>query len=120
MTVENHEGIDYAADPGTPVRVARAGKVLFAGFSKVYASRVDKKDQSRFVIVRHADGKSSRYVHLATLRVRPMQEVKAGDILGTAAASDEWTSPVVHFEIRAADGVAVNPAPLLAPAGKHP
>jgi len=115
LASEIHEGIDYAVAPGTPVRAARAGKVLFAGFSKFYASRKDKKDQSRFIIVRHADGQTTRYVHLATLRVRPMQEVAAGDILGTAASSDEWTVPVVHFEIRNAAGTAVNPAPLLEP-----
>ena len=73
-----HEGIDYSAPPGTVVRAARSGKVIFAGFSKMYVSRADKKDQSRFVIIRHADGQSSRYVHLAGLRVRPGQDVKPG------------------------------------------
>src|SRR5690349_4956167 len=57
---EMHEGADYAAAEGTPVRAARSGKVIFAGFSKMYASRADKTEQNRLVIIRHADGKSSR------------------------------------------------------------
>jgi murein DD-endopeptidase MepM/ murein hydrolase activator NlpD len=110
---ENHEGIDIAVLAGAPIRAARSGKILFAGFSKAYASRIDKTDQNRLVIVRHADGMSSRYVHLDSLRVRPMQEVTAGQVLGTAAESDEWTESVLHFEIREVNGTPVNPRPLL-------
>lgn len=112
--MEMHEGVDFATAPGTPVRVARSGQVLFAGFSKAYASRADKTDQSHLVIVRHADRMSTRYVHLNSLKVRSMQEVLAGDIVGTAGESDEWTEPVLHFEIRAANGKALNPKLFLA------
>ena len=113
--MEIHEGIDIAVTPGALVRAARSGKVLFAGFSKMYASRADKTDQNHLVIVRHADGMSSRYVHLDSLRIRPMQEVASGQVLGTASASDEWTEPVLHFEIREANGKPVDPKPLLLP-----
>jgi len=110
---EMHEGIDIAVTPGALVRASRPGKVLFAGFSKAYASRADKTDQNHLVIVRHADGMSSRYVHLDSLRVRPMQEVASGQVLGTASESDEWTAPVLHFEIREANGKPIDPKPLL-------
>jgi murein DD-endopeptidase MepM/ murein hydrolase activator NlpD len=113
VKMEVHEGIDIAVTPGTLVRATRSGKVLFAGFSKAYASRADKTDQNHLVIVGHANGMSSRYVHLDSLRVRPMQMVVAGDVLGTASASDEWTVPVLHFEIRQASGKPVDPRPLI-------
>jgi len=110
---ERHEGICLRASPGQTVRAARSGKVLFAGFSKAYVSRANKQEQQHLIIVRHADGESSRYVHLNTLAVRPPQEVKAGDVLGTASGSDEWTEPVLHFEIRAVNGAALNPEKYL-------
>ncbi|HVO33368.1 MAG TPA: M23 family metallopeptidase [Elusimicrobiota bacterium] len=110
---EMHEGLDWAVAPNTPVMASRSGKVLFAGFSKMYASRVDKTDQSRLMIIRHDDGKSTRYVHLNTLSVRPGQQVLSGDVIGTTAESDEWKVPVLHFEIRDAGGRALNPAKLL-------
>jgi len=106
---EMHEGVDYAAPLGTPVRAARSGKVIFAGFSKMYASRADKSEQNRLVIIRHVDGKSSRYVHLGTLHVKPGQDVLSGQVLGVLDESDEWTEPVLHFEIRDVQGQAVNP-----------
>ena len=110
---EMHEGIDFAVPPGSSVRAARSGKVLFAGFSGAYVSRADKKDKNRLVIVMHADGRSSRYVHLARLLVGPRQTVKAGDPVGTSAPSDEWVQPVLHFEIREANGKALDPLPLI-------
>jgi len=110
---EPHLGLCLRVKPGQAVRAARSGKVIFAGFSKEYASRANKKDQSRLIIVQHVDGESTRYVHLNDLRVRPMQEVRAGDILGTAATSDEWSVPVLHFEVRGANGAPRDPAPLI-------
>jgi murein DD-endopeptidase MepM/ murein hydrolase activator NlpD len=83
--------------------------VLFAGYSTAYVSRKNKKEKNHLVIVHHTDGKSSRYVHLDRLRVKPGTEVSPGDVLGTASASDEWTEPVLHFEIRDASGKAVDP-----------
>lgn len=112
---EPHEGVDYRAAVGSAVRAARSGKVLFTGFSTSYVSRADKTQKHRFVIVRHADGMSTRYVHMSALRVRPGQEVKSGQVLGMVTESDEWTEPVLHFEIRDAQGQAVNPADWIAP-----
>src|SRR5438105_1854623 len=83
--------------PGSAVKAARSGKVIFAGFSKMYVSRADKTDQHRLVIVRHADGMSSRYVHLNALHVKPGQEVQSGQVLGVLAESDEWAEPILHF-----------------------
>ena len=115
--VEMHEGVDYAANPGTPVRAARSGRVIFAGFSKMYVSRTNKNDQHRFVIILHADGKSSRYVHLNGLRVRPGQDVKAGQALGVVAESDEWVAPVLHFEVRNIQGQPIDPEKVMTEVG---
>ena len=106
---EMHKGVDFAVPEESSIRAARSGKVLFAGFSGEYVSRRDKTDKNHLVIVVHSDGKSSRYVHLNSLRVRPGQVVKAGDLLGTSADSDEWDVPVVHFEIREANGKILDP-----------
>ncbi|OGR89677.1 MAG: hypothetical protein A2992_02425 [Elusimicrobia bacterium RIFCSPLOWO2_01_FULL_59_12] len=110
---ELHEGVDFVVPPEAQVRAARSGKVLFAGYSGAYVSRADKKDKNHLVIILHEDGKSTRYVHLERLRVRPGLIVKAGDVIGTTSESDEWTVPVLHFEIREANGQALDPMDFL-------
>lgn len=117
---EMHEGVDFGVSPGASVKAARSGKVLFAGFSKEYSQRADKKQQNRLVIVRHVDGTSSRYVHLATLKIRASQEVTAGDLLGTVDRSDEVSMPVLHFEIRNATGKPLDPGAIFANEGLIP
>jgi len=109
VMTERNEGVGFRVEPGQTVRAARSGRVIFAGFSKSYVSRADKREQERLVIIYHDDKQSSRYVHLNTLAVRPPQLIKAGDVIGTASESDEWTEPVLHFEIRAANGKPLNP-----------
>jgi len=111
--MEQHDGVDFVVQAGAPIKAARSGKVLFAGFSKAYVSRSDKTEQSHMIIVLHADGKSTRYVHLQSTRVRPMQQVQAGDLLGTASESDECNVPVLHFEIRDPGGRPLNPEKVL-------
>ena len=109
---EVHEGLDFGVPVGTPVKVSRSGRVIFAGFSKMYVQRADKKQQNRLVIVRHSDGSSTRYVHLNIPKVKPPQDVKAGQVIAVVAESDEREEPVLHFELRDKAGRAVNPVPL--------
>jgi murein DD-endopeptidase MepM/ murein hydrolase activator NlpD len=113
-TSEMHEGVDYAAQPGATVRASRDGKVIFAGSSKMYVSRKNKTEQKRLVILRHADGMSTRYVNLSALKVRPGSDVVAGQVIGTVAASDEVSQPVLHFEIRDMQGKALDPVETMA------
>lgn len=117
---EPHYGVDVKAGAGQTVRAARSGRVIFAGFSKEYVSRADKKQQERLIIIVHADRQSTRYVHLNSIAVRPPQMVEAGDAIGTASESDEWTEPVLHFEIHAANGKPLNPEKFLPKSGHKP
>lgn len=110
---ELHEGIDFSVPEGSSVHPSRSGRVIFAGFSKAYASRQDKKDKNHLIIVMHPGGWSTRYVHLNRLMVTPGEEVTPETVLGTSSQSDEWTEPVVHFEIRNPEGKAVNPEKYL-------
>lgn len=108
-----HEGVDYAGVAGMPVLAAKSGKVLFAGFSRAYVSRKNPKDQQRLIILMHPDGQSTRYVHLSSIKVKPSTEVQAGQLIGTLADSDEWTQPVLHFEIRDKRGIAQDPETMI-------
>lgn len=96
-----HKGIDLAAPTGTKVGATRDGVVTRSGF--------DKKGYGNWVEVRHPDGTTSRYGHLAKRGVKVGQEVDQGDRLGTVGNTGRSTGPHLHFEIRDAQGRPVDP-----------
>jgi hypothetical protein len=99
-----HLGVDFAARPGTPVRAAGAGTVVFAGLVA----------NTRHVVVLHADGLRTSYSFLATIRVRRGQAVAPGAVLGTTGGRGEHhDGDVLHFGLRVG-GTFVDPMRLFA------
>jgi murein DD-endopeptidase MepM/ murein hydrolase activator NlpD len=86
-----HEGVDFAADTGTPVRCAADGTVVHTGSLDVYGT---------VVAVAHADGLATVYAHLSAALVAPGQALAAGDLVGRVGASGNAFGPHLHFELR--------------------
>jgi len=96
-----HQGTDFAAEYGTPVRSIADGVVSFAGREGDYGNMVE---------VRHANGVATRYGHLSAFApgIRAGVAVKQGQYIGNVGASGLATGPHLHFEVRI-HGRAVNP-----------
>jgi murein DD-endopeptidase MepM/ murein hydrolase activator NlpD len=100
---EMHHGIDIAAPTGTPIKAARAGTVVYAGWRSVYG---------RTVIVDHGDGTRALYGHASAILVRKGQKVKAGQSLARVGKSGRATGPHLHFELHQGERT-VNPLAYL-------
>lgn len=100
-----HQGLDLAAEEGSAVSAAKGGKVILAGQAEGYGN---------LVIVEHSDGQQTYYGHLQNILVTQGQAVSAGQQLATVGNTGLSTGPHLHFEIRTADGKAVDPLPLVA------
>jgi murein DD-endopeptidase MepM/ murein hydrolase activator NlpD len=96
-----HQGIDFSAAYGAPVRVVGKGTVVFAGRLGGYGNVVE---------VRHNDHTETRYAHLSGFGpgVREGSHVEQGQTVGFVGASGLATSPHLHYELRI-NGRAVNP-----------
>ncbi|MBK9548974.1 MAG: M23 family metallopeptidase [Gemmatimonadetes bacterium] len=96
-----HEGIDYAANSGTPVRAASEGQIVRAGWAGGYG---------RLVEIRHRNGITTRYAHLSSISVkaRPGARVGQGDIIGNVGSSGLSSGPHLHYEFRV-NGTARDP-----------
>jgi murein DD-endopeptidase MepM/ murein hydrolase activator NlpD len=104
---DHHNGVDLAADEGTPVRAAGAGIV------RVATTRYEEgADWGTVVVVEHADGYQTFHAHLGSLSVTPGQRVVRGDELGTVGATGRVTGPHLHFEVHK-DGLPVDPKGLI-------
>lgn len=102
-----HLGVDFAAAPGTLVRAAGAGTVVFAGLVA----------NARHVVVRHAGGLRTSYSFLASIRVRGGEVVAPGEVVGTTGGRGEHHGPaVLHLGLRIGDAY-VDPMRLFASAG---
>jgi murein DD-endopeptidase MepM/ murein hydrolase activator NlpD len=87
----SHQGTDYAADAGTPVRATAVGTVVQAGYSGGYGLMVE---------LRHANGIRTRYGHLSRLGVgiRRGAHVTQRQTVGLVGSTGLSTGPHLHYE----------------------
>lgn len=86
----NHNGIDIAANPGTPIYAPAMGIVTFSDVRSGYGN---------YIMIDHGDGYVTTYAHLTTSYVNEGDCVKAGDLIGTIGSTGRVTGPHLHFEI---------------------
>jgi murein DD-endopeptidase MepM/ murein hydrolase activator NlpD len=87
-----HQGTDYAASAGTPVRALGNGTVVFAGWKGGYG---------RVVEVRHRNGYLTRYGHLQGFAsgIKRGVSVSISRTIGYVGSSGLATAPHLHFEV---------------------
>ncbi len=98
-----HEGMDIAAQTGTPVMAPADGVVIRAGFGTGYGNMVE---------ISHGYGVKTIYGHNSRLNVKPGQRVKRGDVISYVGDSGSSTGPHLHYEVRV-NGLPVNPVRYL-------
>jgi murein DD-endopeptidase MepM/ murein hydrolase activator NlpD len=86
-----HNGVDYAAPTGTPIRTVGDGVVAFAGVQRGYGNVVE---------IMHRDGKSTLYAHMSRIDVRVGQTIEQGSTIGAVGSTGWSTGPHLHFEFR--------------------
>ncbi len=99
-----HNGIDFAAAPGTAVHATADGIVARAAYSKDYGN---------LVLIDHGNGCSTLYAHNERLLVRAGEPILAGQPIALVGSSGRSTGPHLHFEVRQ-DGVRVDPQDYVA------
>jgi peptidoglycan hydrolase-like protein with peptidoglycan-binding domain len=99
-----HTGVDYAADAGTPVRAAAAGRVTFAGWHPA--------GWGFLVTIAHGRGGRTMSAHLSRIDVKVGTRVRAGQTIGAVGSSGNSTGPHLHFELRLR-GAAIDPLSAL-------
>ncbi len=102
-----HTGLDIAVPWGTPVHAALPGRVEYAGWEGGYGYTV---------VLLHDGGLRTLYAHLSRFSVRAGQPVAQGAVIAAAGATGNATGPHLHFEVRTAPQVVVDPMAYLDPA----
>lgn len=103
--VKYHGGLDVGGEIGDPIYAAADGVVTETGTS---ASR------GHYIILSHASGIQSHYMHLNAISTMTGANVKQGELIGELGNTGRSTGPHLHFEIMK-DGVLVDPADYITP-----
>ena len=91
QTWRAHNGVDYGAPTGTPVRAVGDGMVEQAGWHNGYGNVVS---------LLHGNGRSTLYAHLSKIDVKKGQHIEQGQQVGLVGATGWATGPHLHFEFR--------------------
>ena len=105
--IRAHQGVDYAAPMGTPVRAAGDGRVRFAGRKGGYGNLVEIEHSTSVVTV---------YGHLSRFakETRVGAHVTQGTVIAYVGMTGLATGPHLHYEYRV-NGVFKNPQTVVLP-----
>lgn len=104
--IRAHQGVDYAAPKGTPVKASGDGKIIFRGWKGGYGNTI---------IVQHGGNVTTLYAHLSRFDKRGYgSRVRQGEVIGYVGATGLATAPHLHYEYRK-NGRHLNPRTVILP-----
>lgn len=98
-----HQGLDFAAPPGTDVHAINRGVVLLAR---------PMFFEGNCVVIDHGQGLLSLYLHLSAFKIKEGDQVRTGDVIALSGGTGRATGPHLHLAVRW-QGIYINPAILL-------
>jgi murein DD-endopeptidase MepM/ murein hydrolase activator NlpD len=98
-----HTGLDFQADPGTPILAAAGGVVVVQEYHAAYGNMVE---------IDHGNKLVTRYAHASATFVKKGDLVKRGQKIAAVGSTGRSTGPHLHFEVLA-DGSPQDPQKFL-------
>jgi murein DD-endopeptidase MepM/ murein hydrolase activator NlpD len=86
-----HEGVDFLAEPGSEVRAAAGGVVVYSDLHPQYGNMVE---------IDHGNGLVSRYAHAHKRLVQVGDVVMSGGRIAEVGRTGRATGTHLHFEVR--------------------
>ena len=98
-----HEGLDFSADVGQPIKATAAGIVIAAEITPEYGN---------IVRISHGSGLETRYAHASKLLVKEGDRIKKNQVIALVGNTGRSTGPHLHYEIRM-NGESLDPRKYL-------
>ncbi|MDA9196075.1 peptidoglycan DD-metalloendopeptidase family protein [Gammaproteobacteria bacterium] len=92
-TIRAHNGVDYAAPRGSPVRATGSGSVEFVGV---------RNGCGKEIVLKHTNDYSTRYCHLNKFesKVKEGRKIQQGQVIGYVGSTGLATGPHLHYEFK--------------------
>ena len=90
-TIRSHNGVDYAARKGSPVRATGDGTISFAEYNGGCGNEIK---------IKHSQDYTTRYCHLDKYhsRTKVGRKIKQGQTIGYVGSTGLATGPHLHYE----------------------
>lgn len=98
-----HQGLDIAANTGTPIAAMYYGVVSDAGVSASYGN---------YIRLYHGNGLEILYAHCSEIVAQKGEAVQAGETVAKVGSTGDSTGPHVHIEVKL-NGINYNPAAIV-------
>ncbi len=99
-----HNGVDFAASIGTPVKAVLSGIITATGNTDaIYGCY----SYGKWVLIKHNNGLSTLYGHLSQINASQGESVSTGETIGYSGATGYATGPHLHLSLYASDAVQV-------------
>ncbi len=98
-----HTGLDFPAEPGTPIVAAAGGVIVTQEFHPAYGNMVE---------IDHGNELITRYAHASRVLVKKGDLVKRGQKVAEVGTTGRSTGPHLHFEVLV-QGVLQDPQKFL-------
>ena len=102
---KGHNGVDFRASVGTPVKASLSGKITDIGNTDTSCYGVS---YGKWVLIEHNNGLSTLYAHLELIKVSQGEEVSLGQVIGYSGNTGYSTGPHLHFAVYATKAVHVS------------
>lgn len=93
---KGHNGMDFAASIGTPLKAALSGVVLGTGNTDSVRGCYSF---GKWVLIKHNNGLDTIYGHLSKISVTAGESVSTGEIIGYSGETGYATGPHLHFGV---------------------
>lgn len=95
-----HDGVDFRAAIGTPIRASLTATVL-----EVNHGAVANCQYGKWVLLKHGNNLTTLYAHLSEISVQKGDVVATGQVIGYSGNTGYATGPHLHFTVYASDAV---------------
>jgi murein DD-endopeptidase MepM/ murein hydrolase activator NlpD len=95
-----HNGVDFRASIGTPVKAVLGGTV-----QEINQGAVKNCQYGKWVLVKHDNGLTSLYAHLSSIAVAKGERVSTGEVVGYSGDTGYATGPHLHLTVYVSSAV---------------
>lgn len=101
---KGHNGVDFRASVGTPVKSSADGFVKATGDTDKECRGVS---YGKWVLIEHNNGLSTLYAHFSLIKVSAGQQIKTSQVIGYSGDTGYCTGPHLHYTVFATQGVKI-------------